>query len=113
MLLEDFAQRTRTRITEARGILTRLREVGGEATRQLAKIDKLPEAARPDVARAQMIQEELNDLASELEEISLASSAVEDLGRMLKEAVDETYTALKGAETQLTKVVRTASKLGI
>lgn len=133
MMTRDFAQRTRTRVAEARAVLTRLRET----LRQLAKIDKqhaadrtrlydklgeiaddvvekLPEEATEfDVDRAYTIQEEINGLASEVDEVSLAGSAIEDLNAQLGDAIKDIYESLKVAEIQLAKVDRLGTKLGV
>ena len=137
MMTRDFAERTRTRFAETRAVIARLREASKEAIRQVAKIDKqhaadrgriydrlgrlvddvvdkLPEeASETDVESAHAIQEQINDLSADVDEISLAGSTIEDLGGMLGDAIDEIYTHLKAAESQLTKVDRLGAKLGI
>ena len=137
MLTRDFAERTRTRFAETRAAIARFREASKEAIRQVAKIDKqhvadrgrvydrlgqladdvvdkLPEeASEADAERAHAIQEQINDLSSDVDEISLAGSAVEDLGGMLGDTINEIYARLKEAESQLAKVERLGAKLGI
>ena len=137
MLTRDFAERTRTRFAETRAAIARFREAIKEAIRQVAKIDKqhvadrgrvydrlgqladdvvdkLPEeASEADAERAHAIQEQINDLSSDVDEISLAGSAVEDLGGMLGDTINEIYARLKEAESQLAKVERLGAKLGI
>ena len=137
MMTKDFATRTRARVSEARVALTRLRDVGRETIKQLAKIDKqhltdrgrlydklgqladdvvdkLPEeAADPDLDRAFALQEQINDLASEVDEVALAGSSVEDLGALFGDAVNEIYKSLKESEAQLAKVERIGAKIGV
>ncbi len=137
MITRDFAERTRLRITEMRAIIAKLRETNKEAIRQLTKIDKqhdadrtkvydrlgqlaedvtdkLPEeAADADVDRAYALQEQVNDVAADVEETSLAGSYLEDLPGQLKDAFDEIYGSLKSAEAQITKVERAGAKLSI
>lgn len=133
----DFAARSRARVAEIRAALTKLRELSRETRKQLAKIDKqhvadrsrvydrigrlaedlvdkLPEdASDTDSDRAYALQEQINDLASDVEEISLASSAVEDVDGMLGDALREAYASLKESEVQLAKVERLGTTLGI
>lgn len=136
-MTSDFAERSRARITETRLVITKLRDASKEALRQLAKIDKqhvadrgrvserigqlaedvvhrLPEEA-DDAAfeRAYVIQEQVNDLASDLDEVALASSTIEDLEGALSDTIKEIYAALKEAESQIAKVERVGTKLGI
>lgn len=136
-MTSDFAERARARITETRAVITKLRDASKEAIRQLAKIDKqhvadrvrvserigqladdvvdkLPEGA-DDAAfdRAYVIQEQVNDLASDLDEVALASSTIEDLEGALSDTIKEIYAALKEAESQIAKVERVGTKLGI
>ena len=134
MMTRDFARRTRERIAETRAALTRLRELSRETVKQLAKldkqhaadrdrvyaklgeladdvVDKLPEEAANNSDRAYALQEQINDLAAEVEEISLAST--EDLGGMIGDTVSEAYASLKDAEVQLSKIERLATKLGV
>ena len=136
-MTRDFAQRTRERIAETRAALSRLREVNKETLKQLAKIDKqhvadrsrlydrlselaedminkLPEeASEADSERAYALQEQINDLATDVEEISLAGSAREDLNSLLDEAIRDAYTSLKQSEADLSKAERLGTKLGI
>jgi len=136
-MTSDFAERSRARITETRLVIAKLRDASKEALRQLAKIDKqhvadrgrvserigqlaedvvdrLPEEA-DDAAfdRAYVIQEQVNDLASDLDEVALASSTIEDLEGALSDTIKEIYAALKEAESQIAKVERVGTKLGI
>lgn len=137
MITRDFAERTRARITETRAVIAKLREANKEAVRQLTKIDKqhatdrtrvydrlgqladdvvekLPEEATDaDSERAHAIQEQINELSSEVDEVSLTSSSVEDLGGLLSDTINEIYAHLKETETQLVKVERGGVKLGI
>ena len=136
-MTRDFAQRTRERIAETRAALSRLREVNKKTLKQLAKIDKqhvadrsrlydrlselaedminkLPEeASEADSERAYALQEQINDLATDVEEISLAGSAREDLNSLLDEAIRDAYTSLKQSEADLSKAERLGTKLGI
>lgn len=136
MMTKDFADRTRARIIEARTALTHLRDVGKDAIRQLAKldkqhqadrdrlyeklgelgedvVDKLPEeAADSDVERAYALQEEINDLSAEVEDVSFAGYSLEDLDSLF-DAVAEVYKRLKAAEVQLSKMERLGAKLGV
>src|SRR5207244_5066123 len=124
-MTKDFATRTRARVAEARVAIERLREVGRETIRQLAKIDKqhvadrtrlydklgqiaddmtakLPEEATDDdFNQAHAIQEQVNDLASEVDEVSLAGNSVEDLGGLFGDSIREIYRSLKESEAQL------------
>lgn len=133
MLTEDFAGRTRIRVAEVRAALSKLREM----SKQLAKInkhhttdlvrtydrlgqladdvvEKLPaEATDADSDRAHTIQEQIYDLAADVEEISLAGSEVEDLAGAIDDAIDEIYRRLKATETKLGEVVRLGAKIGI
>ena len=136
-MTSDFAERARARVAETRAVITKLRDTSKEAIRQLAKIDKqhvadrvrvserigqladdvvdkLPEDA-DDAAfdRAYVIQEQVNDLASDFDEVSLASSTVEDLEGTLNDTIKEIYAALKETESQIAKVERVGTKLGI
>ena len=137
MMTRDFAARTRERIAEARAALSRLRELNKETLKQLAKIDKqhvadrsrlydrlgeladdmiskLPEeASEADSERAYVLQTQINDLAADVEEISIAGSALEDLNSMLDEAVRDAYASLKQSEADLSKMERLGTKLGI
>jgi hypothetical protein len=137
MITRDFAERTRLRIAETRAIIAKLRETNREAIKQLTKIDKqhdadrtkvydrlgqladdvvekLPEEATDaDSERAYALQEQINDVAADVEEVSLAGSTLEDLSGLLKDAFDDLYTSLKSAETQIVKVERAGTKLGI
>lgn len=137
MITRDFAERTRSRITKMRAVIAKLREAHKEAVRQLTKIDKqqvadrtrvyerlgqladdvvdkLPEEATDsDSDRAHTIQEQINDLSSDVDAVSLAGSSVEDLGGMLGDTINEIYAHLKETETQLAKVERVGTKLGI
>ena len=136
-MTSDFTERARARVAETRAVITKLRDTSKEAIRQLAKIDKqhvadrvrvserigqladdvvdkLPEDAdETAVDRAYVIQEQVNDLASDLDEVSLASSTVEDLEGTLSDTIKEIYAALKEAESQIAKVERVGIKLGI
>jgi hypothetical protein len=135
-MTSDFAQRTRARVAEARAALTKLREVGKETVRHLTKIDKqhasdrdrlssklgeladdvidkLPEAAASDLDRARALQEQINDLAGDVEEISFGGGALEDLGGYLHDTINETYASFKAVEVQLSTMERLATKLGI
>lgn len=136
-ITSDFAERSRARIAETRSVITKLRDASKEAVRQLAKIDKQHVADRVRVServgqiaddvvdklseeaddtafdRAYVIQEQVNDLASDLEEVSLASSSVEDLEGLLSDTIKEIYASLKETESQLAKVERVGTKLGI
>lgn len=137
MMIRDFAERTRARIAETRAVVTKLREANKDAVRQLTKIDKqhvadrtrvydrlgqladdvvgkLPEeASDADTEHAYAIQEQINDLSSDVDEVSLAGSSIEDLGGMLGDTINEIYAHLKEAETQLAKVERVGTKIGI
>ena len=137
MMTRDFTERTRARIAETRAAIAKLREASKDVIRQVTKIDKqhtadrtrvydrlgqladdvvdkLPEeASDADADRARAIQDQINDLAADVEEIFLAGSAVEDLGGMLGDTINEIYTSLKEAEAQLTKVERLGATLGI
>lgn len=137
MLTDDFVRRTRERTAETRATLARLRELTKETIKQLTKInkqhvterdrlytklgqladdvvDKLPEeAADSDYDRARVLQDQINDLAADLEEVSLSASAAEDLGGLAKDTIDEAYSSLRETEAQLIKVERLAAKLGI
>lgn len=137
MMTRDFAQRTRARITEAREALTRLHAANKETLRQLARINKqhvtdrartcaklgelaedvvvkLPaEATETDVDRAYALQEEVVAIASEVEEVSLAENAIEDLGAALGDQLKEIYVSLKDAEVQLSKMERLGAKLDV
>lgn len=136
MIIRDFAERTRARITEVRAVLAALRETQKNAIKQLAKIDKqhiadrtrvydrlgqladdvvakLPEeAADADSDRAYAIQEQINDLSADVDEISLAGSSTDDLNA-LGDMINEIYASLKETETQLAKVERLGTKIGI
>lgn len=137
MLTQDFAQRTRVRIAEARAALTKLRDVGKETVRQLTRIDKQHTADRtrfyealgkladgvfdvlpdeegevsPEWERASALQDRVNDLAADVDEVSIISD-VETLGSVLDE-ITGFYARLKEAEAQLSKVERLGTKLGI
>ena len=118
-------------------MIARLHEASKEAIRQVAKIDKqhvadqgrvydrlgqiaedvvdkLPEAAADaDSDRARVLQDQVNDLAADVDEVSLVGSSVEDLGGMLSDTIKEIYMSLKEAESQLSKVERLGAKLSI
>lgn len=137
MLIRDFVERTRARVVETRAVVVKLRELGKEAIRQVEKIDKqhnadrarvydrlgqlaedivdkLPEGATiADSDRAHAIQEQINELSSDVDEVSLAGSSVEDLGAILGDAIKEIYALLKEAEIQLAKVDRLGTKIGV
>lgn len=137
MMTRDFADRTRARVAEARTALTKLREVSKETIRQLDKldkqhvtdrgrvydrlgaladdvVDKLPEEATDgDSDRAYALQEQINDLAADVEEISFAASATEDLGGLVGDTINEAYASLRETEAKLAKVERLAAKLGL
>ena len=136
-MTRDFSQRTRERIAETRATLTKFRAQSGEAFKQIMKIskqqaadrtrlyekigalaedivDKLPEEATDDDAyQARSLQDQLNDLASEVDEIALSEDATQDLKSMLDEAIRETYDRLKETEIQLSKMERLGAKLRI
>jgi len=137
MITGDFVQKTRARIAEMRAVLGKLRDAHKEAVRQLSKIgkqhtsdrtrvydrlgqladdvvEKLPEET-PEAAvdEAYALQEQINDLAGDLDEVSLASSSIEDLTGTLADTCNEIYASLKEAEAQLSKVERGAAKLGV
>lgn len=136
-IVKDFAGRTRSRLAEARAVLNKLRAAHKEAVKQLAKINKphtsdvdrvserlgqladdisveLPEAASDtDVDRAHVIQEQIHAVANDVEEVSLAGYMVEDFAEQLNEAINEFYAHLKEAETQLGKVERLSTKIGV
>lgn len=136
-MTQDFARRTRARIAATREAIAKLHEAGKETMRQAAKIDKqhatdrervydhlgqladdvvdkLPaEASSTDADQARAIQDRINDLASNVEEVSLAGSAFEDLGGVLNDTIKGVYTALKEAESQLAKMELLGVKLGI
>jgi len=138
MITEAFVQRTRARIAEARAVLTGFRVAHKEAVQQLTKIagkqtsdterlydklgdlaedvvNKLPdEAEESDFEKAREIQEQINDLASEVEELSLGRSAIEDLGGDLaKDLVSQVFVKIKELETELSAMERRAAKLKI
>ena len=137
MITSEFAERTRARIAETRAVIAKLREAHKDTVRQLTKIDKqhvadrtrvydrlgqlaedvvdkLPEEATDaDSDRAYAIQEQINDLSAEIDEVSLAGSAVEDLDGMLGDTINEVYAHLKEAEAQIAKAERLGVKLGI
>jgi methyl-accepting chemotaxis protein len=137
MLTNDFAGRTRARIAEARRTLAKLHDASKVAIKQLAKInkqhatdlgrvydtlgqladdvvEKLPEeAADADVDRAHAIQEQINDLAAAVEEISLAGGEVTDLASTINAAIGEIYARLREAEAQLGQVTRLGAKIGV
>lgn len=136
-MTSDFAQRSRARIVKARRVLAALREAGKTAAKQLAHlhaqhaadlgrvydrlglladdvVDKLPEEASDgDADRAHAIQEQIHDAAAAVEEVSLAGSAVEDLGGVLGDAIGDAYALLRKAEAQISEVERLGAKLGI
>lgn len=136
MLTQDFAQRTRGRLVEIRAALTKLREANRETIKLLTKLDKLhvadrtrlyerlgelaedvvdklpEEASDADFEHAYVIQEQINDLAAEIEEVSIAGTAVEDLGDD-DETVREAYASLKESEAQLAKMERLGAKLSL
>lgn len=125
----------RARVTEARAALTKLRDVGKETVRQLTRIDKqhtadrtrfyetlgkladdvtgkLPENVEDsDWERANALQDEVNDLAADVDEVSIIGD-VETLGSVFDE-ITGFYARLKEAEAQLSKVERLGAKLGI
>ncbi len=141
MLTQDFVQRTRVRVAEARAALTKLRDVGKETVRQLTRIDKQQDAERErlydtlgkladgvydalpeepetkdpawerEFERASALQDEVGNLASDVEEVSLHFD-MEALGTLLDE-VAGFYKGLKETESQLSKVERVGAKLGI
>lgn len=135
-LTRDFATRTRARVVEVRAALAKLRDLGKETGKHLERlsrqqaadqervasrigaladdvVDKLPEEATDaDRDHAYVLQEQINDLAGGLEEISLASDAVDDL-RGLADTINDAYGALREAEAQLKRVEQMAGKLGI
>jgi hypothetical protein len=136
-LMKDFAERTRSRITEIRGVLVKLRETSKDSIKQIAKIDKqhvadrgriydllgkladdlveeLPEEASDvDIEHAYALQEPINDLSADTEEISLLGMAGEDLETSVSEAISGIYNSLKEAERQLAKVQSLSRKLNI
>ena len=136
-MTSDFAERSRARITETRAVIAKLRDASKEAIRLLAKIDKqhvadrsrlydqlgelaedmiekLPEeASDADSERAYALQEQINDLAADVEEIGIAGSTLEDLNSMLDEAIRDAYASLKQSEADLSKMERLGAKLGI
>ena len=137
MITRDFSERTRARLAETRAVVAKLRELSkgvilrvekinkqhvAERTRvydrlgQLADdvVDKLPEeATKADADRAYVIQGQINDLASDVDEVSLAGTALEDLSNVLTDLTKEIYEHLKEAEVQLSKVERVGLKIGI
>jgi gas vesicle protein len=137
VLTDAFEQRTRQRVVEIREALAKFRELAKDTVRQISKISKqhVTERTRlydtlgaladdvltklpgdvPDdeYDRASKLQDQINDLAGDVEEISLLENAIEDLVAIAKETVDEAYASLREAETQLAKVTRQAAKIGI
>jgi hypothetical protein len=133
MITEDFVQRTRGRIAEVRAVLSKLSDAH-KALSKIAKqqdsdklrvydrlgqiaedvVEKFPEEA-PDaeLEKAYVIQEQINDLAGDLDEISLASYQIEDLVGTLGDAIKEIYKSLKETEVQLGKADRVGAKLGV
>jgi hypothetical protein len=128
---------TRARLAETRAVVAKLRELSKGVILQVEKInkqhvadrtrvydrlgqladdvvDKLPEeATKADADRAYVIQGQINDLASDVDEVSLAGTALEDLSNVLADLTKEIYTHLKEAEVQLSKVERVGAKIGI
>lgn len=137
MLIKDFAERTRARIAEAREIMTKLREARGAAIKLLVKLDKqhssdrdrlsntlsrfaddvydpLPEEpSEAEFEHASKLQDRLLELAGEVDEVSLASSSIEELGQMLNDTLRETASRLKEAEQLLVKVERLGARLKV
>ena len=137
MLTDAFEQRTRERVVEIRAALAKFRELAKDTVKQIGKISKQHVAERtrlydtlgeladdvlaklpdnvPDSEydRASKLQDQINDLAGEVEEISMLENAVEDLAAIVKDAIDEAYTGLREVEVQIAKVGRHAAKLGI
>jgi chromosome segregation ATPase len=137
MITGDFVQRTRARIVAARAALAKLRDASKEALREVTRldkqhtsdktrvydqlckladdvIDKLPEeAAEADSDRVYEIHEQINNVASEVDEVSFTSSSVEDMASGLKDMIDDVYARLKDAESQLSVVAREGAKIGV
>ena len=137
MLTDAFEQRTRERVTEIRAALAKFRELAKDTVKQIGKISKqhVAERARlydtlseladdvlaklpddvPDSEydRANKLQDQINDLAGEVEEITLLENAIEDLAAVAKDTIDEAYASLREIEAQIAKVGRHAAKLGI
>ena len=137
MLTDTFEQKTRERVTEIRAALAKFRELAKDTVKQISKISKqhVTERARlydalgeladdviaklpddvPDAEydRASKLQDQINDLAGEVEEITLLENAIDDLAAVAKDTIDEAYASLREVETQIAKVGRHAAKLGI
>ena len=137
MLTEDFARRTKERIAEIHATLTRFRELSRRAVKQLTKlnkqqiadrdriyaklgaladdvVNKLPEEATAlDSDRAYELQEQINDLAADVEEISLAERSTEDLADLISSGLDDAHASLRETAAQLSKIERLAAKIGI
>ena len=137
MLTDAFEQRTRERVVEIRAALAKFRELAKGTVKQIGKISKQHVAERtrlydtlgeladdvvaklPDDVpeseydRASKLQDQINDLAGEVEEVTLLENAIEDLAAIAKDTIDEAYTSLREVETQIAKVGRHAAKLGI
>ena len=137
MLTDTFEQKTRERVTEIRAALAKFRELAKDTVKQISKISKqhvtertrlydtLGELAEdvlaklPDDApdgeydRASKLQDQINDLAGEVEEITLLENAIEDLAAVAKDTIDEACASLREVEAQIAKVSRQAAKIGI
>lgn len=137
MLTDAFEQKTRERVVEIRAALAKFRELAKDTVKQIGKISKqhVTERARlydtlsaladdvlgklPDDApdseydRARKLQDQINDLAGEVEEVALLENALEALTAVAKDTIDEAYASLREVEAQITKVGRHAAKLGI
>ena len=141
VLTQDFAKHTRARVSEARAALTKLRDVAKETLRQLVKLDKQQDAERTrlyealgkladgvfdalpeepetkdpawdrEFERASALQDEVGDLASSVDEISLHID-MDALSSLLGE-IAGFFKGLKETEAQLSKVEGAGSKLGI
>jgi hypothetical protein len=129
------------RVAEARAVLTKLRDVAKETVRQLTRLDKQqtaervrlyetlgkladgvydalpeePETPDPswerDFERASALRDEVENLAGNVDEISLHVDT-EVLANVLGE-IAGFYDGLKETEAQLSKVERVGAKLGI
>jgi gas vesicle protein len=137
VLTEAFEQKTRERVTEIRAALAKFRELAKDTVKQISKISKQHVAERtrlydtlgeladdvlaklPDDVpdgeydRASKLQDQINDLAGDVEEISLLENAIDDLAAVTKDTVDEAYASLREVEAQIAKVARQAAKIGI
>ena len=133
----DFAARTRARIAEMRAVLTEFRDLGGAATKRLSKLakqqaadsnrvygrlgalsddatsDLSDDASDAELERAYARGEQINEVAADVEEISLAGGAVEDLAAVVRDAVDDVFSGLREAEAQVSALERAAAKLGL